>query len=85
MIHFLSNEVLFIKWLNSDTYQRWGKEVKVAVFNAKSQNYNFFEVKLVSYASLCLEKYLDQFFMKLWVDVWPFYLTELDELSCTKL
>ena len=39
-------------------------EVKVAVLNAISQNYNFFEVKLVPYASLCLENYLDHFFMK---------------------
>ena len=39
-------------------------EVKVAVLNAISQNYNFFEVKLISYASLCLENYLDQFFGK---------------------
>ena len=34
-------------------------EVKVAFLNANSQNYNFFEVKLVPYASLCLENYLD--------------------------
>ena len=41
----------------------------MAVLNAISQNYNkmseFFEVKLVSYASLCLGKYLDQIFVKL--------------------
>ena len=46
---------------------------------------DFFEVKLVPYASLCPGKYLDQFFMKFWVDWWPFYLTELDELSSTKV
>ena len=39
-------------------------EVKVAVLNAISQNYNFFEVKLVPYASLCPGNYLDQFFVK---------------------
>ena len=39
-------------------------EVKVAVLNAISQNYKFFEVKLIPYASLCLENYLDQFFGK---------------------
>ena len=39
-------------------------EVKVAVLDAISQNYNFFEVKLVPYASLCLGNYLDQFFVK---------------------
>ena len=37
-------------------------EVKVAVLNAISQNYNFFEVKLVPYASLCPRNYLDQLF-----------------------
>ena len=35
-------------------------EVKVAVLNAISQSYNFFEVKQVPYASLCLGNYLDQ-------------------------
>ena len=39
-------------------------KVKVAVLNAISQNFNFFEVKLVPYASLCLGNYLDQFFVK---------------------
>ena len=43
-------------------------EVKVAVLNAISQSCSkksdFFEVKLVPYASLCLENYLDQFLMK---------------------
>ena len=39
-------------------------EVKVAVLNAISQNYNVFEVKLVPYASLCPGIYLDQFFVK---------------------
>ena len=34
-------------------------EVKVAFLNAISENYNFFEVKLVSFASLCLGN-LDQ-------------------------
>ena len=38
-------------------------EVKVAVLNEISQNYNFFEVKLVPYASLCLGNYLDHFFL----------------------
>ena len=51
-------------------------EVKVAVLNAISQSCNwksdFFEVKLVPYASLCLENYANQFFMKFWVDWWPF-------------
>ena len=44
------------------------KEVKVAVLNAISENYNtisdFFEVKIVPYASLCLGNYLDQIFVK---------------------
>jgi hypothetical protein len=39
-------------------------EVKMAVLNVISQNYNFFEVKLVPYASLCLGNYLDQIFVK---------------------
>ena len=43
-------------------------EVKVAVLDAISQNYNFFEVKLVPYASQCPENYLDQYFVKFWVD-----------------
>ena len=47
-------------------------EVKAAVLNAISQNYSkisdFFEVKLVPYASLCLGNYLDQIFVKLRVD-----------------
>ena len=43
-------------------------EVKVAVLNTISQNFNFFEVKLIPYASLCLENYLDQIFVKFWVD-----------------
>jgi hypothetical protein len=51
-------------------------EVKVAVLNAISQNYkkisDFFEVKLVPYAGLCLGNYLDQFFVKFLVDWWPF-------------
>ena len=47
-------------------------EVKVAVLNTISQNYNFFEVKLIPYASLCLGNYLDQIFVKFWVDWRPF-------------
>ena len=43
-------------------------EVKVAVLNAISQNYkkisDFFEVKLVPYASLCLGSYLNTIFVK---------------------
>ena len=58
-------------------------EVKMAVLNTISQNCykisDFFEVKLVPYASLCLGKYLDRLFMRFWVDRWPFYLTEPDE------
>jgi hypothetical protein len=51
-------------------------EVKAAVLNAISQNYNkisdFFEVKPVPYASLCLGNYLDKLFVKFLVDWWPF-------------
>jgi len=39
-------------------------EVKVAVLNAISQKYNFFEVKVVPYASLCPGNHLDQFLGK---------------------
>ena len=39
-------------------------EVKVAVLNTISQNFNFLEVKLIPYVSLCLENYLDQIFVK---------------------
>ena len=39
-------------------------QVKVVVLNAISQSYNFFDVQLVPYASLCLENYLDQIFVK---------------------
>ena len=44
----------------------------MAVLNVISQNYNFFEVKLIPYASLCLENYLDQIFEKFQVDWRPF-------------
>ena len=44
------------------------QSVKVA-----TKNLTFFEVKLVFYASLCLENCLDQFLMEFCVDWWwPF-------------
>ena len=52
------------KHLKRGGAQCFHMKVKVADLNAISQNYNFFEVKLVPFASLCLRNYLDHFFVK---------------------
>ena len=57
-------ELVLVRRVMYSPSQCFHMEVKAADLNAISQNYNFFGIKLVPYASLCLGIYLDQFFVK---------------------